>query len=205
MDNSSQIKSYLLVNLSENAPLFQAGHGHLASGFSKNWNPSYHKATESRVPLRALPPFLSANSKPQTWNNLNSESPPKTYQDWLRYYQLKLKNSRGRDKHRVLAWWNLMIWWILLHQSCRFFSLQRGRKNWGFTVPFYSVRDCSLWNRRFFFVFFRRAEESAKRGWRASCARLALHAWPALAFAHLKNAPKKNNNNNNACSETGEN
>ena len=97
VDNSSQIKRYLLDNLSENTPLFQAGN------FSKNWNPAYHKATESRVPLRALPPFLSANSNSQTWNKLNSESPPKTYQDWLRYYQVKLKNGRGRDEHRVLA------------------------------------------------------------------------------------------------------
>ena len=70
------------------------------------------------------------------------------------------------------------------------FSTPREEKC-GFTVPFYSVQDCTLWNRRFFFVFFRRAEESAKRGWRASCARLALLAWPALAFAHLKNAKKQ--------------
>ena len=70
------------------------------------------------------------------------------------------------------------------------FSTPR-EENWGFTLPFYSVQDCSLWNRLFFFVFFRRAEESAKRGWRASCARLALHPWPALGFAHLKNAKKQ--------------
>ena len=55
------------------------------------------------------------------------------------------------------------------------FSTPR-EENWAFTVPFYSVQDCSLWNRRFFFVFFRRAEKSAKLGWRTNCARLALHA-----------------------------
>ena len=70
------------------------------------------------------------------------------------------------------------------------FSTPR-EENWGFTVQFYSVQYCSPWNRRFFFAFFRRAEESAKLGWRTSCARLALHPWPALAFAHLKNAKKK--------------
>ena len=70
------------------------------------------------------------------------------------------------------------------------FSTPR-EENWVFTVQFYSVQYCSRWNRRFFFAFFRRAEESAKLGWRTSCARLALYAWPALAFAHLKNAKKK--------------
>ena len=71
------------------------------------------------------------------------------------------------------------------------FSTPR-EENWVFTAQFYSVQYCSRWNRRFFFAsFFRRAEESAKLGWRTSCARLALYAWPALAFAHLKNAPPK--------------
>ena len=77
-------------------------------------------------------------------------------------------------------------------------------ENWGFTVPFYSVQDCSLWNRLFFFVFFRRAEESAKRGVEGELR--ASHA-PRLTRACLRSPEKRpknnnnnNNNNNNACS-----
>ena len=89
---------------------------------------------------------------------------------------------------RLLEPYDLMVFASSVLQIL--FSTPR-EENWGFTVPFYSVQDCSLWNRRFFFAFFRRAEESAKLGWRTSCARLALYAWPALAFAHLKNVKKK--------------
>ena len=69
------------------------------------------------------------------------------------------------------------------------FSTPR-EENWGFTLPFYSVQDCILWNRRFFRVF-QASRGKREAGWRASCARLALLAWPALAFAHLKNAKKQ--------------
>ena len=89
---------------------------------------------------------------------------------------------------RLLEPYDLMVFASSVLQIL--FSTPR-EENWGFTVPFYSVQDCSLWNRRFFFVFFRRAEESAKRGWRASCARLALKAWAALACTHPKNAKKQ--------------
>ena len=35
-----------------------------------------------------------------------------------------------------LGYLNLMIWWILLHQSCRFFSLHQGRKTGGLLFHF---------------------------------------------------------------------
>ena len=73
-----------------------------------------------------------------------------------------------------LGYLNLMIWWILLHQSCRFFSLHRGRKTGGLLFHCILSKIVAFGTGASFSCFS--AEESAKRGWRASCARLALHA-----------------------------
>ena len=67
------------------------------------------------------------------------------------------------------------------------FSTPR-EENWGFTLPFYSVQDCSLWNRLFFFVFFRRAEESAKRGVEGE---LRASRAPPLTRACLRSPEKR--------------
>ena len=69
------------------------------------------------------------------------------------------------------------------------FSTPR-EENWRFTVPFYSVQDCSLWNRRFFFVFFRRAEESAKRGWRGELRASRASRAPRMTRACLRSPEK---------------
>ena len=78
------------------------------------------------------------------------------------------------------------------------FSTPREEKC-GFTVPFYSVQDCTLWNRLFFFVFFRRAEEiKARSGGGGRVARvLRSTPDPRLASLTWKTPKNKNNNNNN--------
>ena len=62
-----------------------------------------------------------------------------------------------------LGYLNLMIWWILLHQSCRFFSLHRGRKTGGLLFHFILSKIVAFGTGASFSCFS--AEESGWYGW----------------------------------------
>ena len=70
------------------------------------------------------------------------------------------------------------------------FSTPREEKC-GFTVPFYSVQDCTLWNRRFFFAFFRRARKGTEKREAGVEDELRASRAPRLTRACLRSAEKR--------------
>ena len=70
------------------------------------------------------------------------------------------------------------------------FSTPREEKC-GFTVPFYSVQDCTLWNRRFFFAFFRRARKGTEKREAGVEDELRASRAPRLTRACLRSPEKR--------------
>ena len=86
-----------------------------------------------------------------------------------------------------LGYLNLVIWWILLHQSCRFFSLHRGRKTGGLLFHFILSKIVAFGTGSSFSCFSgepRKARSGVEGELRSSCA-------PCLARACLRSPEKR--------------
>ena len=86
-----------------------------------------------------------------------------------------------------LGYLNLMIWWILLHQSCRLFSLHRGRKTGGLLFHFILSKIVAFGTALLFRVF------QASRGKREAGVEGELRASraPPLTRACLRSLEKR--------------
>ena len=90
-----------------------------------------------------------------------------------------------------------MIWWILLHQSCRFFSLHRGRKTGGLLFHFILSKIVAFGTGSSFSCFSGEPRKARSGGGGRVARVLRSTPDPHLASLTWKTPKNKNNNNNN--------
>ena len=90
-----------------------------------------------------------------------------------------------------------MIWWILLHQSCRFFSLHRGRKSVGLLFHFILSKIVPFGTGSSFSCFSGEPRKARSGGGGRVARVLRSTPDPRLASLTWKTPKNKNNNNNN--------